>query len=240
MGKGFVAAPVAGTLGETSGLFPTVSPEYLSTMPPLLRRRPTVSWFCAGTALSALCFWSLSSWFTIANDWLGLRITYDTRPWWLVSAMTTASLLPWLSLGLVVLLRRWRGAAYRATDFGSGILAPYLLALGCLLLLPTLDDHWHRREFDAALWKANRAADPLWPDRLCMVDDLLAHVTFVGLPQEHVVELLGPGDRDRVRNGWDAVYELGPERGAFRMDKESLAMRFSRDGRVVESRILVD
>ncbi|MBA5873279.1 MAG: hypothetical protein GDA66_01845 [Nitrospira sp. CR1.2] len=209
-------------------------------MPPLLKRRPTVSWFCAGAALSALCFWSLSSWFTIANDWLGLRTTYDTRPWWLVSAMTTASLLPWLVLGLVVLLRHWRGPAYRATAFGAGVVMPYLLAVGSLLLLPTLDDHWHRRGFDSALWKANQAADPLWPDRLCMVDDLLANVTFVGLPQAHVVELLGPVDKDRARNGWDMVYGLGPGRRAFRMDEESLAMRLSQDGRVVEYRILVD
>ncbi len=117
---------------------------------------------------------------------------------------------------------------------------PYLLAVGSLLLLPTLDDHWHRRGFDSALWKANQAADPLWPDRLCMVDDLLANVTFVGLPQAHVVELLGPVDKDRARNGWDMVYGLGPGRRAFRMDEESLAMRLSQDGRVVEYRILVD
>jgi len=209
-------------------------------MPSLLRRRPTVNWFSAGAALSALCFWSLSFWFTIANDWLGLRTTYDTRPWWLVSAMTTASLLPWLALGLVVLLRRWRGPAYRATAFGAGVVTPYLLAVSSLLLLPTMEDHWHRRGFDSTLWKANQAADPLWPDRLCMVDDLLANITFVGLPQAHVVELLGPGDKNRARNGWDMVYGLGPERGAFRMDEEALAMRLSQDGRVVEYRILVD
>ena len=239
MGKGFGVGTVADTLRETRGRF-LASGRCPSIMPPLLRPRPAVSWFCAGAALSALCFWCLSSWFTIVNDWLGLRITYDTRPWWLVSAMTTASLLPWLSLGVMVLLRRWRGAAYRATAFGSGIVAPYLLALGCLVLLPTLDDHWHRRGFDSAAWKANQAADPLWPDRLCMVDDLLANVTFVGLSQERVVELLGPGDRGPLSNGWDAVYWLGPQRGAFRMDEEVLAMRFGLEGRVVEYRILID
>lgn len=239
MGKGFGGATVAGTLVEASGLFLRSGP-YVSIMSPLPRPRPAVNWFCAGAALSALCFWCLSSWFTIVNDWLGLRITYDTRPWWLVSAMTTVSLLPWLSLGLIVLLRRWRGPAYGATAFGSGIVAPYLLALGCLVLLPTLDDHWHRRGFDSAAWKANQAADPLWPDRLCMVDDLLARVTFVGLSQERVVELLGPGDRGPLSNGWNAVYWLGPQRGAFRMDEEVLALRFGPEGLVVEYRILLD
>lgn len=209
-------------------------------MPPLLRSRPGVSWFLAGAALSALCFWCLSFWFTIANDWLGLGITYDTRPWWLVSVMTTVSLLPWVSLGLMVLLRRWRGPVYRVMAFGCGILAPYVLALGSMFLLPTLEEHWHRRGFDSALWKANQAADPLWPDRLCMVDDMLQRVNLVGLPQERVVELLGPGDKGRIWNGWDMVYALGPERGAFRMDDETLGVRFSPEGTVVEYRILTD
>lgn len=73
-----------------------------------------------------------------------------------------------------------------------------------------------------------------------MVDDLLARVTLVGLPQERVVELLGPGDRDSVSSGWNAVYYLGPQRGAFRMEEEALAVRFGPEGRVVEYRILAD
>lgn len=238
-GKGFGVGRDAGTLSRQV-ISSLISGLHSSIMPSLSRLKSGLPWFLAGATLSAVCFGLLSSWFIIVNDWLGLGLIYDTRPQWLVAGMTVASLLPWLSIALMVLLRHWRGPAYRATAFGSGIVAPYLLALASVFLLPTLEDHWHRRGFDSALWKANQADDPLWPDRLCMVDDLLARVTLVGLPQERVVELLGPGDRDSVSNGWNAVYYLGPQRGAFRMEEEALAVRFGPEGRVVEYRILAD
>ena len=181
-----------------------------------------------------------SSWFIIVNDWLGLGLIYDTRPQWLVARMTVASLLPWLSMALMVLLRHWRGPAYRATAFGSGIVAPYLLALASVFLLPTLEDHWHRRGFDSALWKANQADDPLWPDRLCMVDDLLARVTLV-VCRAGACGGIAPGQATGTlfRTG-GMVYYLGPQRGAFQNGGGSAGCAVWPRRAMVEYQILVD
>ena len=183
----------AGTLSRQD-LVPDLRPALLdhAIIVPIEVRSAVV---CRRCHLSAVCFGLLSSWFIIVNDWLGLGLIYDTRPQWLVAGMTVASLLPWLSIALMVCSGTGEVLPTERRRFGSGIVAPYLLALASVFLLPTLEDHWHRRGFDSALWKANQADDPLWPDRLCMVDDLLARVTLVRLPQERVVELLGPGDR---------------------------------------------
>ena len=118
----------AGTLSRQV-ISSLISGLHSSIMPSLFRLKSGLPWFVAGATLSAVCFGLLSSWFIIVNDWLGLGLIYDTRPQWLVAGMTVASLLPWLSIALMVLLRHWRGPAYRATAFGSGIVAPYLLAL---------------------------------------------------------------------------------------------------------------
>ena len=204
------------------------------------RRAPRLTLFLAGVVLSAACFWFLSQWFTIFNGWFGLAITYDTRPPWLVTLMAAVTALPWLSLGTLVLLRRWRGPAYRPVAFAAGLSLPYLFTLSFLFLGPSLEDHWHRRPFDSQLWKANHAADPRWPDRLCMVDDLLGTMPLAGLSRDRIHELLGAGDGGHSWKNWDEAYLLGPERGMFRLDSETLVLRFGPDGRVSEYRILTD
>ena len=209
-------------------------------MPLFFRRVPRLTFFLAGAALSTACFWFLSQWMTIFNGWLGLGVTYDTRPGWLVTLMSAVPTLPWLLLAAVVVLRWRRGVAYRPLVLALGLLVPYVLVIALLFLGPPLEDRWHRRAFDSQLWKANHAVDQLWPDRLCMVDDLLATVPLLGLSRDRINELLGPGDDTRSWQGWDAVYLLGPERGAFRIDSETLVLRFGPDDRVIAYRVVTD
>lgn len=209
-------------------------------MSPFVRRFPRLTFFLAGLVVSTACFWFLTQWGTIFNGWLGLSATYDTRPAWLVVLMSVATALPWLLFTAVMLLRWRRGAAYRPFVLALGLLGPYVLVLAFMFLGPPFEDRWHRRAFDSQLWKANHAVDHLWPDRLCMVDDLLATVPLVGLSRDRITELLGPGDNTRSWQGWDVVYLLGPERGAFRIDSETLVVQFGSDNRVKEYRIVTD
>ncbi len=87
-------------------------------MLPSAHRVPRSMFFLAGALLSAACFWFLSQWFTIFHDWLDPAATYDTRPSWLVVLMAAVSVLPWIALMTMVLLRRWRGPVYRLLAFG--------------------------------------------------------------------------------------------------------------------------
>jgi hypothetical protein len=172
--------------------------------------------------------------------WLGMAVVYDTRPPWLVAVMFAATWLPWILLVVVLGLRFWRGPAYKPVAFSLGLAAPYAVVFSELFLLPPLEDLWHRDVFDSQMWKTPQAANPLWPDRLRMVDDLIATVPLVGLPKVRVTELLGEGDQTNYWKDWDAVYWLGPERGLFRIDSEWLVLRLSPEGRVTEYRIVTD
>jgi hypothetical protein len=209
-------------------------------MPPLFPRFPRLAFFLAGAAISTACVWFLTQWMAIANGWLGLGITYATRPVWLVGLMSVAAILPWLLFATVLILRWRRGVAYKPVVLALGLLLPYVVAIAWLFLRPPLEDRWHRRTFDSRLWKANQAVDHSWPDRLCMVDDLMATVPLLGLSKSRLIELLGPGDHTRAWARWGAVYFLGPERGMFRIDSEMLVVRFDQDDRVVEYRIVTD
>ncbi|MDN5941956.1 MAG: hypothetical protein L0H94_08755 [Nitrospira sp.] len=205
-----------------------------------LSRFPRLSFGIAGAIVSSGCFAFLYHWFTIFNEWLGMVVVYDTRPLWLVLLMSIATWFPWFLLVVILGLRFWRGSTYKPVAFSLGLAAPYAAVFSVLFLLPPLEDRWQQEAFDSQRWKAAQAANPLWPDRLRMVDDLIATVPLVGLPKGHVTELLGEGDKTSYWRDWDAVYWLGPERGLFGIDSEWLVLRFSSDGRVTEYRIVTD
>jgi hypothetical protein len=212
----------------------------LANMAPFLTRFPRLSFVIAGAIVSSGCFLFLSQWFSIFYEWLGMTVVYDTRPFWLVAVMSVATWFPWLLLVVVIGLRVWRGSTYRPIAFSLGFAVPYGIVFGMLFLLPPLEDHWHRQAFNSQAWKAQQAADPLWPDRLRMVDDLIATVPLVGLEKDFVAELLGGGDNTSYWKEWDAVYWLGPERNRLRIDSEWLVLKFGADGRVTEYRIVTD
>jgi hypothetical protein len=209
-------------------------------MAQFFNRFPRLSFGIAGTLVSSGCFALLAHWFTIFNEWLGMVVVYDTRPPWLVAVMFAATWLPWILLVVVIGLRLWQGPTYKPIALSLGLAAPYAVVFCVLFLLTPLEDRWHRDAFDSQQWKAPQAADPLWPDRLRMVDDLITTVPLVGLSKDRVTELLGEGDKTNYWNDWDAVYWLGPERGLFRIDSEWLVFRFSPDDRVTEYRIVTD
>lgn len=209
-------------------------------MAPFLSRFPRLSFVIAGAIVSSGCFVFLSQWFTIFNEWLGMAVVYDTRPPWLIAIMFAAAWLPWILLVVVLGLRLRRGPTYKPVAFSLGLTVPYAVVFSVLFLFPPLEDLWYRDEFDSQMWKTPQAANPLWPDRLRMVDDLIATVPLVGLPKDRVTELLGEGDKTNYWKDWDAVYWLGPERGLFRIDSEWLVLRLSPEGRVTEYRIVTD
>ena len=60
-------------------------------MAPFLTRFPRLSFVIAGAIVSSGCFLFLSQWFSIFNEWLGMTVVYDTRPFWLVAVMSVAT-----------------------------------------------------------------------------------------------------------------------------------------------------
>jgi hypothetical protein len=81
-----------------------------------------------------------------------------------------------------------------------------VLPLSCLVFPSLFDDWRHRRAFDAGLWRSQEMSQHnlLWPPRLCMADDLLAHGHLRGKTQSQVVELLGPPSDKMVLPGTTA------------------------------------
>ncbi len=140
----------------------------------------------------------------------------------------------WLALLGVLAARLYFGRVVRPIPFAVGLFVPPLLLVGWLLYGPTVADHWHRTEFDAATWRAEPPPDEFhWPPRLRMVDDLIESGRLDGLTRGQVEELLGPsGDLNVDREGWDLLYYFGPERGLFRIDSETLVIGFGADGTV--------
>ena len=126
----------------------------------------------------------------------------------------------------------------------AGCLLAALLG-GLLLSLPTLwflfgdvvSDLAHRQKFDADAWRKDDRGmqDPLWPPRLCMVDDLMHGDRLIGLASNEVVDLLGPPHPKSFPAGaahCDIHYFLGPERGFIRIDSEWLFLKLGPDGKV--------
>jgi len=90
--------------------------------------------------------------------------------------------------------------------------------------------------FSSARWKAA-------PDdrtRVHMVDALLWTHRLKGMRRAEVIALLGQDPQSGYFADWDLVYYLGPERGLFAIDSEWLVLRFDKDGRVSEWKVVTD
>ena len=118
----------------------------------------------------------------------------------------------------------------------AGIVAALLMLWGAALIARAI---WFPGiPFDAAVWidpssQANGA-------RLKMADRLVAQGVLRGKSRDMVTSLLGvPPPTDYFRD-WDLVYYLGPERGWLSIDSEWLVVRFRKDDRVTEYRIVRD
>jgi hypothetical protein len=73
-----------------------------------------------------------------------------------------------------------------------------------------------------------------------MADRILAWGTLRGKSRSQVIKLLGEPPETGYFRKWELVYYLGPERGFISIDSEWLVLRFGRDGRVAEERIVTD
>lgn len=125
-----------------------------------------------------------------------------------------------------------------------GLLALYLLAfVGLFIVGPTAEDYSNRTPFDAESWRDRSLdqADPAWPTRLRMVDDVIARRRLDGFTRNELLTLLGPADQTDKWRDWHLVYWLGPERSGFaRIDSEWLVIRFDDSSRVATYRIVRD
>ena len=204
------------------------------------QRHPRIAFLLLGIVVTALCGLARVFWFDVANGMFGLGVSYDTRPAWLRGIMSVVTWLPAVILALAIIGRVRRGRVYRPLAFVAGAVSVYLLALGLLLFGPALSDHRHRTAFDAANWRANARADPMYPARLTMVDDLLARGLLERATRDSVTRLLGPRDSTSYFQEWELVYWLGPERGLIRIDSEWLVIAFGADDRVSAARIVTD
>jgi len=122
------------------------------------------------------------------------------------------------------------------------IAALAVFGLPCLPVLwvigsEVFQDWWHRRAFDADQWRHQELSeyDPQWPPRLCMADDLIVRRILLGKTEAQVIALLGrPTDRLPTAGTSACLlsYYLGPERGPFRIDSETLCIEVGTDGKV--------
>lgn len=206
----------------------------------LLKHWPRLVFYAAGLLTTALCGWLVANWLDVASSVFGLAVSYDTRPTWLRLLMTAVTWLPLATLAVLIVVRVVKGQAARPLAFAAGAATAYLLAVGTLILGPSVDEYRNRRVFDPSAWKHNDRRDVDWPARLTMVNDLLARYPLRGLGRDSVEQLLGPRDATDYFHDWDLVYWLGPERGLFRIDSEWLVVRFGSDGRVSDYRVVRD
>ena len=109
------------------------------------------------------------------------------------------------------------------------------------LVASIVDSYRYRVTFDPQHWR-DRTMDKgvMWPTRLRMADDLVRRQLISGITRSDVEHLLGPPDESQKFQDWHLVYHLGPERGLIRIDSEWLVVRFSKDGRVADHRIVRD
>ena len=120
----------------------------------------------------------------------------------------------------------------------------WLLVTPVVILSPLffeyIGEYLSRKPFDSAKWKASLATESDEPVRLRMVDHLLHTHTLRGLTRRQIEDLLGIPPATDYFQSYDLVYWLGPERGAFSIDSEWLAIRIGPDQRVAEACILRD
>ena len=117
----------------------------------------------------------------------------------------------------------------------------YLIFVGWVMFKAPAENYAHRMPFDAAVWRNPPEDDDLWwPMRLRMSDDLMERRLLDGLTSKEVRALLGPPTVTKKFQNWHLVYELGPERGLFRIDSEWLAILFDGDFKVARYEIVRD
>lgn len=119
---------------------------------------------------------------------------------------------------------------------GAGILI-YVLLISFLLFAPKLKSYVNQTAFDSAQWKAHLADRDSSKQK--MVDDLLSKHELTRMTKAHIDELLGIPAQTNYFKDYDYVYWLGPERSAFGIDSEWLAIKFE-NGVVVKADIVRD
>ena len=133
-----------------------------------------------------------------------------------------------------MITRRWK-IAVAVTGVVIGVY-PYLMLIW-MVSTERIQDWRHRQTFNAYLWRnqENSELDRMWPPRLRMVDDLVASGRLKGMTESKVVELLGPPTGKLLSSNTNEShisYYLGPERGIFGIDSETLCLSFGRDGKM--------
>jgi hypothetical protein len=133
--------------------------------------------------------------------------------------------------------RQWKIALTLAT---VAVISLSFLSVLWLFGSEAVKDRWHRRPFDADLWRRQKFTkyDPDWPPRLSMADDLIGRRILIGMTEVQVIGFLGtPTDRMILpgTSTCEISYYLGPERGPFGIDSETLCIHVGTDGRVSRS-----
>lgn len=206
----------------------------------LYRRHPRLSFLVIGVVVAWASFGFIVNWYRIFHDLLGMSVMFDTRPIWLRILMKSVELLPWAAILAVFVLKYPFKKPVHPLAFAAGIVGFEVYVIGSLLLGPGAEGYLRRQTFDSQRWIQNDRSDFMWPTRLTMVDDLLAHQPLTGISRDSVEALLGPPDSTPYWKDWDLVYRLGPERGLIRLDSEWLVLRLDANGRVTEYSIVRD
>ena len=99
------------------------------------------------------------------------------------------------------------------------------------LIRSSVEYRFNDRTFDAALWKSFTNNDSPDNPRGQMFDDLSKRHLRKGLSKKDVEDLLGPADLKSEIDLWS--YNLGMWSG-FRVDYDSLDLKFNGEGRLVK------
>lgn len=188
--------------------------------------RTRLAYFCLGVLVTWGAFLLSLHWLDLARLAMGRpHMGADAQPAALRLAQQATAYLAWF-VGAGVLVAcvatsRWS----RLAAYALGAVLVYGGLILSLLARPIFDQVRNQVAFDPVRWRANASARGFWPDRLRMVDDLLASRDLRGMPRDSLEYLLGPRDSTAYWRTWDLVYWLGPKRGLFGLDSEWLVIR---------------
>lgn len=203
--------------------------------------RSRVFWLIVGVAVTCVAGGISVYWPEIVSALTGRQFHFDYQPSWLRRLQTVIGYASWIVGGVLLVARLLGRRRIRVAWYALGGVLTYAGLLGSLLARPALQQWRNEIAFGSVTWRANpRSANPMWPTRLRMVDDLMARRLLDGVSLDSVTALLGTPDSTAYFSDWSMVYYLGPERGLVSIDSEWLVIRLGPEGMVREYRLARD
>ena len=188
--------------------------------------------------MAGLCLLANINRFEILRWLVDERATYPRNPQLFSVYELIFTWTPWALLFFVLIARIKKGLQVKIGFYCLGTALPIVLLTGYILLRSPIENYMNQEDFDAVVWRNSDevSEDFMWPHKLRMVDSLIESKILDDLNREQVIKLLGTPTSDfspEYRHQPNEIYfNLGPERGFFRIDSKWLSITFDEKGKV--------